>query len=151
MRRSLSVLVCVAALFTCAGAMILADSPPPTEEQIEAQLKEARKRLEAAQAEERALQKRLEEAKAQARGQIKAEVIGVLGWRDDGGYYVRVRPKSDPKREIRVALMVTEDKILVRQLEGLKGMDVVVKGELLQNADGALSISGFDVQPIPHK
>jgi hypothetical protein len=149
MRRYL--LVCATIGFVFAGTMLLADSPPLTEEQIEAQLKEAQKRVETARAEERALQKRLEDAKAQPRGQIKAEITGVLGWRETGGYYVRVRPKDEPKREIRISLTLTEDKILLRRLEELKGQEVVAKGELLQNADLGLYMGPFEIEAVKHK
>ncbi|QJW94421.1 hypothetical protein [Frigoriglobus tundricola] len=149
MRKSLAVFACVAAVSALAGAVLLADSPPPTEEQIGAELKEARKRTEAAQAEERALQKRLEGARAQPRGRISADVEGVLCWRDKGGgYYVRIRQRDDPAREVRVALVVPEDKFLVGRLDGLKGQDVVVKGTLLQKADGELYLDDFGAEDV---
>ena len=149
MRKSLVVLVCAAAAFALVKGVTLADSPPPTEEQIEAQLKEARKRVEAAQAEEKALLERLAAAKEAPRGQIAAEVSGVLVFRAGEGYHVRVRPKDDPKREIRVSLRVAEDKVTVRLLEGFTGKDIVVKGTLLQTADGGLYMSRFEVERGP--
>jgi hypothetical protein len=114
-----------------------ADPPLPSEEQIEAKLKEARKRLEAAQAKERALEKQLAEAQQTPRGQIRAEVEGVLCWRDEGGgYYIRVRLKEEPATETRVWLVYGEDKVTGQTLDGLKGKDVVAKGWLQQRADG---------------
>jgi hypothetical protein len=147
-------LLAVAAAVVLTGGVILADLPPPTEEQIEAKLKEARKKVEAAQAEERALAKRLEEARQEARGHIKAEVAGVLCWRDEGGgYYVRVRPKNDPKQETRVWLVFGEDKVTGRDLEELKGKEVVVKGSLGQRLgsgwwvpSGGLYLEDFKVE-----
>jgi hypothetical protein len=149
MRKSLIVSGGVLVGCVLAGAALLADSPPPTEEQIEAKLKEARKRVEAAQAEERALRKAVEEAKAQPRGEIRAEVEGVLCWRDEGGgYYVRVRPKDDPKREIRIGLRVPENKILVGRLQPLQGQDVIVKGVLTQQADGGWYLIDFGAEDV---
>ena len=146
MRKLLAVIVCTATVVLTGGA-IFADLPAPTEEEIEARLKEARKRTEAAQAEERALQKRLEEAKAEPRGQIKAEVEGVLGWRDEGGgFYVRVRPRDDPKREIRVSLVVGEDRIKNKELSELRGKDITAKGVLLQKATGELYMDDFEYE-----
>ncbi len=146
MRKLLAVIVCAAAVVLTGGA-IFADLPAPTEEEIEARLKEARKRTEAAQAEERALQKHLEEAKAEPRGQIKAEVEGVLCWRDESfGYYIRVRPKDDPKREIRVSLVVGEEKIKNKELSELRGKDITAKGVLLQKATGELYMDDFEYE-----
>ena len=146
MRKALIVLVCAAAAFVLVRGVTLADSPPPTEEQIEAQLKEARKRVEAAQAEEKALLDRLAAAKEAPRGQIKAEVSGVLTFRNGEGYFVRVRPKDNPKREIVVALMVPENKVLVRDLQEHMGKDIVVKGTLTQRAGGGLYLSSVEVE-----
>jgi hypothetical protein len=149
MRKSSAVLLCVAAAFALIGAVSFADSPPPNEEQLGAELKEACKRTEAARAEELALQKRLEEAKAQPRGRIRAEVEGVLAWRDEGGgYFVRIRQKDDPKREVRVMLVVTENKLLVQRLTELMGRDVVVKGVLSQRADGSLHLDELNAEDI---
>ena len=148
-------LLAVAAAVVLTGGVILADLPPPTEEQIEAKLKEARKKVEAAQAEERALAKRLEDVRQEARGHIKAEVAGVLAWRDEGGgFYVRVRSMKDPKQETRVWLAIGEDKVTHRNLDELKGQDVVVKGSLHQYPGsgwwvpaGGLSLDDFTVAP----
>jgi hypothetical protein len=151
MRRSLVVLACLAAV-ALVGAKLFADPPRLTEEEIEAQLKEARKRVEAARVEERALQKRLEEARAEPRGQILAEVSGVLCWQAEGGFYVRVRSKNDPKREIRVWLVVTEDKFTAQGLRELRGKDIVVKGALTQRPTNELSMDDYTFQgPKPPK
>ena len=110
-----------------------ADLPAPTEEQIEAKLKEAQKQLEALQNQIQALQKQLAEAKERPSGRITAEVEGTLLWSDPGmGYYIRIRPDDGPKRETRVWLWYGEDKILVRTMEGLRGKQVVATGKLLQ-------------------
>ena len=138
MWKYLTAIACVVVLASLTVGAALADSPAPTDEQVEAKLKEVRKRLEAARAEEAALLKQLEAAKESPRGQIKAEVEGVLCWREDGGgYYIRVRPNDDPKRETRVWLLFGEDKLTGKNLEGLKGKDVVAKGLLQQHPTGS--------------
>ena len=158
MRKHLIAIACVAALASLTIGVALADLPAPTDEQVEAKLKEVRKRLEAARAEEAALLKQLEAAKESPRGQIKAEVEGILCWREDGGgYYIRIRPKDDPKRETRVWLAVSEDKVTVRKLEGLNGKDVAAKGFLQQRPTGStgwwipsggMYLTGFEVDEV---
>src|SRR6476660_6028022 len=107
------------AVVALAGGVVSADLPPPSEEQVETRLKEARKRLEAAQAEERALQKQLAEVRQTPRGRIRAEVEGVLCWQEGGGYSIRIRPKEDPASETRVWLVYGEDKVTGQTLDGL--------------------------------
>jgi hypothetical protein len=117
------------------------DTPTPTEEQIEAQLREVRKQLEALRTEEQKLQQQLEQAKAAPRGSIKAEVTGVLRWRDEGGgYYIAIRPGDDPKRDTRVWLWISEDKVTARKLEGLKRKHVVARGLLQQLPEGVQAL-----------
>jgi hypothetical protein len=157
MSKTLTRVALLAAFALTAGA-VSADDLPPTEEQIEAKLRETRQRLEAAQAEERALQKQLAEAQKTSRGQIRAEVEGVLCWQDEGGgYYIRVRPKGDPS-EVRVWLVLVEDRVLLRTLEDLKGKDVVAKGELQQRTGtgwrvpaGGLYLTNFKVSGVTVK
>jgi hypothetical protein len=154
MRTLVAGLACAIGL-AAAGGVILADNPPPTEEEIEAKLKEARKKVEAAEAETRALAKQLEETRQQPRGHIKAEVAGVLCRGDGGegyghvGYYVRVRTERNPKHEVRVALVVPENKVLVRELDEAMGKDIVVAGSLTQDAKGGLVLNGVEVKPQP--
>jgi hypothetical protein len=137
MCKAIALFACLLTGIFLVGSAIHADLPLPTEEQIEAKLKEVRKRIEAAQEEEKALRKRLEEIKETPRGQIKAEVEGILCWQEEGGliwgYYVRIRPKEDPKQETRVWLPTSPDKNTARRLAELKGKEIVIKGILLQS------------------
>jgi hypothetical protein len=132
-----------------------ADTPAPTKEEVEVRLREVRKQLEALRAEEQKLQQQLEQAKAAPRGHIKAEVTGVLRWRDEGGgYYIAIRPGDDPKRETRVWLWITEDKVTVRKLEGLTGKEVTARGMLEQLPEdvralvppGGMYFSKFEIE-----
>ncbi len=78
-------------------------------------------------------------------------MTGVLAWNDNGsGYYIRIRPKSDPKHEIRIVLKVGESKVLIKDFQEHQGRDVVVKGELLQDKDG-LYMEDIDFKPAKHK
>lgn len=135
-----------------------ADLPPPTEERIEPKLREAQKQLEALQAQVQALQKQLEEARGQASGRISAEVEGTLLWSDEGmGYYIRIRPDDAPKRETRVWLWYSENKVLVRTMEELQGKQVVATGKLRQasvKGEGrlphdAMYLGDFEIKEAP--
>jgi hypothetical protein len=130
-------LTCVALLTAAAltAGTAFADSPP-SEEQIQAKLKEARQRVEAAQAEERALQKQLADAQKRPHGQITAEVEGVLCFQDGIGYYIRVRSKASTEVETRVWLIFGEDKVTGKILAELQGDDVVANGSLHQAGAG---------------
>jgi hypothetical protein len=119
-----------------------------------------RKQLEALRGEEQKLQQQLEQAKAAPRGHIKAEVTGVLRWRDEGGgYYIAIRPGDDPKRVTRVWLWISEDKVTVRKLEGLTGKEVVARGMLEQLPEGdralvppgGMYLSQFEIEAVEPK
>jgi hypothetical protein len=82
-----------------------------------------------------ALSGRGDEQKAQAGKNeqgIKAAVSGALHFESGSGYFVAVRPADTKGQEMRVWLWISEDKALVRKLQGLDGKDVIVKGELAQ-------------------
>jgi hypothetical protein len=72
-----------------------------------------------------------------ARGEsfIKAEVRGTLRFETGHGYYIAVRSKGEAERETRVWLLICEDKVLVRQLQGLEGKQVRAEGDLEQMPD----------------
>jgi hypothetical protein len=70
---------------------------------------------------------------------IKAEVRGTLHFESGRGYFVAIRPADTKGQEMRVWLWISEDKALVRKLQGLDGKDVIVKGELAQQPTGRQS------------
>jgi hypothetical protein len=63
---------------------------------------------------------------------IKAEVRGTLHFEDGHGYFITVKPADTTEPEMRVWLWISEDKALVRKLQGLDGKEVVAKGKLAQ-------------------
>jgi hypothetical protein len=63
---------------------------------------------------------------------IKAEVRGTLRFESGRGYFIAVKPADKAEQEMRVWLRAAEDKVLVRQLEGLSGKEVTAKGKLAQ-------------------
>jgi len=63
---------------------------------------------------------------------IRAEVRGTLRFENGRGYFIAVKPAGKVKEEMRVWLRAAEDKVLVRQLQGLSGKEVIAKGELAQ-------------------
>ncbi|HZZ71739.1 MAG TPA: hypothetical protein VFE24_05770 [Pirellulales bacterium] len=63
---------------------------------------------------------------------IKAEVRGVLHFEAGHTYYVSVKSAEKPDRETRVWLWISEDKVMVRQLENLTDKPVLVEGNLEQ-------------------
>jgi hypothetical protein len=65
-------------------------------------------------------------------GVIKAEVHGMLHFQEGQGYFISVQSKEHPGWESRVWLWISENKVVVRQLEGLLERSVTVKGELEQ-------------------
>jgi hypothetical protein len=66
---------------------------------------------------------------------IKAEVRGTLRFEAGHGYYISVHSKAEPERETRVWLRISENKVLVRQLQGLMGKHVRAEGNLEQMPD----------------
>ena len=74
--------------------------------------------------------------KQAVRGYIKAEVQGLLVWKDSR-YHVVVRPQEDPKKELVFDLWISENKVLVRQLEKLQDKQVVVTGKMVWVPKGA--------------
>jgi hypothetical protein len=65
-------------------------------------------------------------------GYIKAEVRGTLRFQEGRGYFIAFKSEDAPQREHRVWLWISEQKALVRQLQGLTGKEVVAKGNLQQ-------------------
>jgi hypothetical protein len=63
---------------------------------------------------------------------IKAEVRGTLHHESGHGYFIAVKPANKAEAEMRVWLWISEDKALVRKLQGLDGKGVLAKGELAQ-------------------
>lgn len=76
-----------------------------------------------------------ESSSAPREGQgIKAEVRGTLRFEMGHGYYILVKGGKKTERETRVWLLIVEDKILVRKLEGLTGKEVIARGILEQTS-----------------
>ncbi len=65
-------------------------------------------------------------------------VSGVLGFEAGRGYFLAVEPSGNPYGAARIWLKMSEDKILVRQLEGLKGQRVGAEGRLRRLPDDVL-------------
>jgi hypothetical protein len=65
-------------------------------------------------------------------GYIKAEVRGTLQFQQGRGYFIGFKSEGASQREHRVWLRISEDKVLVRRLDGLMGKEVVAKGNLEQ-------------------
>jgi hypothetical protein len=65
-------------------------------------------------------------------GLIKAEVSGRLRFQKGQGYFILINSKENPNLENRVWLWVSENKVLIRRLEGLEDKEVLAKGELEQ-------------------
>ncbi len=63
---------------------------------------------------------------------IKAEVRGTVHFASGHGYYISVKTAGRAKQEMRVWLYISENKVLVRKLEGLTGKTVIAKGNLAQ-------------------
>jgi len=66
------------------------------------------------------------------RSVIKAEVRGTLRFQHGNGYFIAVSSNANPGSENRVWLRISEDKVLVRRLEGLMEKEVIANGELEQ-------------------
>jgi hypothetical protein len=67
---------------------------------------------------------------------IKAEVRGTLRFESGRGYYIAVKPAEKAQPDMRVWLRISEDKALVRKLQGLEGKKVIAKGKLAQLPEG---------------
>lgn len=76
---------------------------------------------------------------------IKAEVRGTLHIDTGRGYFISVKFRDQAKRESRVWLQVSENKILVEQLAGLTGKEVLAKGNLEQMPE---NVVGASVPPL---
>jgi hypothetical protein len=63
---------------------------------------------------------------------IQAVVRGTLHFESGRGYFLSMQPVDKAGRETRVWLQVPEDKALVRELQGLKGREVIATGDLAQ-------------------
>ena len=75
---------------------------------------------------------------------IHADVRGTLNFESGRGYFISVKPADKVEQEMRVWLRVSEDKVLVRQLQGLTGKEVIAKGKLGQMPEGV----GASVPPL---
>jgi hypothetical protein len=78
-------------------------------------------------------QKPQEDGKEQS---IKAEVRGTLRFESGRGYFIAVKSANKNEQEMRVWLWISEDKVLVRKLQGLDGKEVIAKGKLAQLPEG---------------
>jgi hypothetical protein len=85
---------------------------------------------------------------------IKAEVRGTLRFESGRGYFIAVKPAKKTEQEMRVWLWISEDKGLVRKLQGLEGKEVLATGKLAQLPEGhhtsvpplGLYMSRFDIK-----
>jgi hypothetical protein len=88
---------------------------------------------------------------------IKAEVRGTLRFEslESGrGYFIAVKPANKTEKEMRVWLWISEDKALVRKLQGLDGKEVIANGKLAQLPEGhktsipplAMYMSRFEIE-----
>jgi len=81
-----------------------------------------------------------------SKGVIKALVTGTLQFENGRGYFISVKSTKHSGWNNRVWLAVSEDKIMVRQLQGLEGKSITVKGELEQmpaNVQAAVPVHGM--------
>jgi len=63
---------------------------------------------------------------------IRAEVHGMLHFQEGQGYFISVKSREHRDWENRVWLWISENKVVVRKLQGLMDRNVTVKGELEQ-------------------
>ncbi len=63
---------------------------------------------------------------------IEARVRGTLDFEKGRGYFIAVMSGAKGERSSRVWLWISEDKVLVRMLDGLRGKEVVAWGNLEQ-------------------
>jgi hypothetical protein len=75
---------------------------------------------------------------------IKAEVRGTLRFESGRGYFIAVKAANKTEQEMRVWLWISEDKVLVRKLQGLDGKQVLATGKLAQMPEGR----GTSVPPL---
>src|SRR5688572_28159832 len=79
-------------------------------------------------------------------GDIKAEVRGMLQFQEGKGYFITAKSGDDLRAENIVWLWITENKILVKQLNGLVNSTVTAKGHLEQmpkNVRGSVPPDGM--------
>jgi hypothetical protein len=75
---------------------------------------------------------------------IQAEVRGTLQFKQGRGYFISVQAGGQPERKYRVWLWISEQKGLVRQLQGLTGKQVIARGNLEQMPEDV----GASVPPL---
>jgi hypothetical protein len=73
-------------------------------------------------------------------GVIKAEVRGRLHFQEGQGYFISVKSREHPGGENRVWLFISENKVLVRKLDGLVEKNVTANGELEQMPENVRAI-----------
>jgi hypothetical protein len=79
-------------------------------------------------------------------GDIKAEVRGILHFQEGKGYFITAKSGDDLRAENIVWLWITENKILVKHLNGLVNLTVTAKGHLEQmpkNVRGSVPPDGM--------
>ena len=87
---------------------------------------------------------------------IKAEVRGTLRFESGRGYFILVKPANETEQAMRVWLWISEDKVLVRKLEGLDGKEVIAKVKLTQLPEAVktsipplgLYMSHFEIEAV---
>jgi len=96
-------------------------------------------------------------AERPAAGYFKAEVRGLLLWKDSR-YRVIVPPQERLAKEFVLDLWISENKSLVQQLQGLLGKQVVVSGNVVwvpkgaqvaSDADYTLGFTQFEIKQAP--
>jgi hypothetical protein len=94
-----------------------------------------------------------DEPKPQGDG-IKAEVTGTLRIESGRSYFISVKPTGKTEPEMRVWVSYTEDKVLLRKLDGLNGKQVFARGKLRQMPEGqqtsvpplGMYMGGFEIE-----
>ena len=102
---------------------------------------------------------RMPAAPRRAAGYLKVEARGLLVWQDSR-YRVIVQPQERPAKELVLDLWISEDKVLARRLEGLRGKQVIVSGNVVwvpkgprvtSDADYTLGFTQFEITQAPTK
>jgi RNA polymerase sigma factor (sigma-70 family) len=87
---------------------------------------------------------------------IKTEFRGTLNFEMGRGYFITMKSRNPAEPESRVWLRISEDKALVRHLQGLTGKEVIAKGNLRQMAADThtsvpplgMYLAGFEIEGV---
>ncbi len=74
---------------------------------------------------------------------VKIEARGMLLFEPGQGYFISIQSGRRVPRDVRLILAMSENKVLVRQLEHLSGHTVLVKGHVVNFRNG-LAIEAED-------